>query len=75
MVWLLYDLIFLIYRPFLDNVAIRGPDMDYNNKKIPNLPGVRRYMAEYIKNFDDIFYNAELAGAAINACKLDWCKR
>jgi len=31
-------------------------------------------VAEYIKNLDNIFYNVELAGAAINTCKLDWCK-
>ena len=70
MVRLLYNLIPLIYRPFLDNIAIRGPDIDYNNKKIPNLPGVRRYIAEYIKNLNNVFYNLKLANAAINACKL-----
>ena len=71
---LLYNLIPLIYKPFLDNVAIRDPDIDYNNKKISNLPGVRRYIAEYIKNLNNIFYNLELANAAINACKLEWYK-
>jgi len=75
MVWLLYDLIPLIYRSFLDNVAIRGPDMDYDNEEIPNLPGVRRYVAEYIKNLNDVFYNIELAGTAINVRKSEWCKR
>ena len=70
MVWLLYNLILLICRPFLDNIAVRGPDMDYDNKEIPDLPGVRRYVVEYIKNLNDVFYNVELAGAAINACKL-----
>ena len=72
---MLYDLISLICRSFLDNIAVRGPNIDYNNKEIPNLPGVRKYMAEYIKNFNDVFYNIELAGVAINACKLEWCKR
>ena len=50
-------------------MAIRGPDIDYNNEEIPNLPRVRRYMAEYIKNLDNILYNAELASAAINTYK------
>ena len=68
---LLYNLIPLICRPFLDNVAIRGLDTDYNNKEIPNLPGIRRYMAKYIKNLNNILYNVELTGAAINACKSD----
>jgi hypothetical protein len=45
--------------------------MDYNNKKIPNLPRVRRYMAEYIKNLNNILYNLKLTGVAINACKLE----
>jgi hypothetical protein len=67
----LYNLIPIIYRPFLDNIAIRGPDIDYNNEKIPNLPGVRRYIAKYIKNLDNILYNLKLAGAAINARKLE----
>jgi len=67
---LLYNLIPLIYKPFLDNVAIRDPDIDYNNKKISNLPGVRRYMVEYIKNLNNILYNIELASAAINVRKL-----
>ena len=70
-VWLLYNLIFLIYRSFLDNIAIRGSNINYNNKKIPNLLRVRRYIAEYIKNLNNIFYNVELAGAAINARKLE----
>jgi hypothetical protein len=70
MVWLLYDLISLIYRPFLDNVAIRGPDINYNNKEISNLPRVRRYIVKYIKNFNNILYNVELASTAINTCKL-----
>jgi hypothetical protein len=66
---LLYNLISLICRPFLDNVAIKGPDIDYDNKEISYLPGIKRYIAEYIKNLDNILYNAELAGAAINAWK------
>jgi hypothetical protein len=74
MVWLLYDLIPIICRPFLDDVAVRGPDMDYDNEEIPDLPGVRRYVVEYIKNLDDVLYNLELASIAINACKLEWCK-
>ena len=69
--WLLYDLIFLICRSFLDNIAVRGFNINYNNEEILDLPGVRRYMAEYIKNFNDIFYNLELVDAAINACKLE----
>ena len=69
MVRLLYNLIPLIYRPFLDNMAIRGPDTDYNNEEIPNLPGVKKYIAEYIKNLDNVLYNLKLADAAINAYK------
>jgi len=71
MVWLLYDLIPLIYRLFLNNIAIRGPNIDYNNKEILNLPGIKRYLAKYIKNLNNVFYNIELASAAINAYKSD----
>ena len=51
-------------------MAIRGPNINYDNKEISNLPKVRKYVAKYIKNFDNILYNIKLAGAAINACKL-----
>jgi len=68
---LLYDLIPLIYRSFLDNIAVRGPNIDYNNKEISNLPGIKRYVAKYIKNLNNVLYNAELAGAAINTYKSD----
>jgi hypothetical protein len=71
MVQLLYDLISIIYKPFLDNVAIRGPDIDYNNKEILNLPRVRRYIVEYIKNLNNVFYNLKLASIAINIYKLE----
>jgi hypothetical protein len=71
MVRLLYNLIPIIYRPFLDNVAIRGPNIDYNNKEIPNLPKVRRYIVEYIKNLNNILYNLKLTSAAINTRKLE----
>jgi hypothetical protein len=64
-------LIPIIYRPFLDDIAIRGPNIDYNNKEIPNLPRVRRYIVEYIKNLNNILYNIELASIAINTYKLE----
>jgi hypothetical protein len=64
-------LIPIIYRPFLDNVVVRGPDTDYDNEEIPNLPRVRRYVVEYIKNLNDVLYNLELASMAINTCKLE----
>ena len=70
MVQLLYNLIPLICRPFLDNIAIRGPDINYDNKEIPNLPRVKRYVAKYIKNLNNILYNIKLANTAINARKL-----
>jgi hypothetical protein len=68
---LLYDLISTICRPFLDNIAIRGPNTNYDNKEISNLPSIKRYVAEYIKNLNNVLYNTELAGAAINTYKLD----
>ena len=69
-IWLLYNLIPLICRLFLDNVAIRGLNIDYNNKEISNLPKIKKYLAKYIKNLNNIFYNIKLAGAAINTYKL-----
>jgi hypothetical protein len=48
--------------------------MDYDNKEIPNLLRVRRYIIEYIKNLNNVLYNLELASVVINTCKLEWCK-
>jgi hypothetical protein len=36
MVRLFYDLIFYIYRSFLDNMAVKGLDIDYKGKKLFN---------------------------------------
>jgi hypothetical protein len=74
MVWLLYNLIPIICRSFLDDVAIKGLNIDYNNKEILDLLRVRRYIVEYIKNFNNVFYNLKLVSVAINTYKLEWYK-
>ena len=65
----MYNLIPIIYKSFLDNIAIKDSNTNYNNEKIPNLPNIKRYIAKYIKNLNNILYNTKLASAAINAHK------
>jgi hypothetical protein len=69
MVRLFYDLILYIYRFFLDNIAIKGLDIDYRGEKLSNYLEIYRYIIEYIKNLNDILYNTKLAKGAINAIK------
>lgn len=75
MVRLFYDLIPQVCRPFMDDIAVKGPTTDYGGQEAPDLPGVRRFVAEHIKNLDDVLYNTELAGGVISAMKSDWCKK
>lgn len=71
MVWLFYDLIFIVCRPFLDDIVVKGLDLDYDGEEILKLLGVRKFIAKYIKNLDDVLYNYKLTGGVINAYKLE----
>lgn len=71
-VTLLDDLVPSVARPFVDDVAIRGPKTTYNNEEVS--PGLRRYVAEHLRNVDRVLVNFELAGATAAAEKSQWCQ-
>lgn len=57
-----------IYRPFLDDIAIKGPKTRYNDKEVEL--GLRRYVVKYIKNLDEVLYDLERANITIYGLKL-----
>lgn len=52
---------------YLDDIGVKGPRTTYNEEFV--LPGIRRYMLEYIQNLDQTLYLLELSGAVISAEK------
>ena len=71
---LFYDLILHIYCPFLDNIAVKGSDLDYSSEEVLDLPKIRKFIADYIKNLNNTLFNTKLARAVINAIKLEQYK-
>jgi hypothetical protein len=49
--------------PFMDNVRVKGPYMDYNNKEV--LPGIWRFIYEHIQNLDKTLEWIERASVSI----------
>ena len=47
---LLRDLIPHVAMPFLDDIGVKGPKSRYNDKEVPELPGVRKFVLEHIQN-------------------------
>lgn len=75
MVRILYDLMPNICQAFLNDIGVKGPTSTYNDEEVPELPGVRRYIAEHLYNLDQVLVNCELAGATISAVKSEWCRK
>lgn len=72
---LLFDLVPHVCQAFLDDIAVKGPTTTYDDSQVPELPGVRQFVAKHIKNLDQVLLNAELAGATISAVKSEWCQK
>ncbi len=51
--------------PFLDDVGVKGPYTDYDREEV--LPGIQRYILEYIQNLDKTLERIERAGGLIRA--------
>ena len=68
---LFYDLIPDVCRPFLDDICVKSQRHDYGGEEV--LPGIRRVVAEHIRNLNQILFNCELAGATVSAEKSQWC--
>ena len=60
---ILEDLILYDYMLFLDNVGVKGPTTMYNNTKV--LPGVCRFVIEYIQVLDRTLEHIERARCMI----------
>lgn len=75
MLRMFHDLIPHVCSPFLDDIAIKGPNTTYEDEEVEGLPGVRKYIAEHIRNTDQVLLNVELAGGTISAAKSEWCKK
>lgn len=59
-------------KPFLDDVRVKGPKTKYNNKEV--VPGIRRYILEYIQNLDKVLTDLEKAGVIIARAKCQFCR-
>lgn len=68
---ILFDLISDVCRPFLDDIAVKGPETTYNDEEI--LPGVRRYVLEHLVNLDKVLLNVELSGCTVAGKKSQFC--
>jgi hypothetical protein len=64
---ILYRVFGIIARPFLDDIAVKGPRTRYDDEFAR--PGIRRYVLEHLQNLDKTLYLLELAGAVISAEK------
>lgn len=47
-----HNLIPYIYSPFLDDIAIKEPNMIYEDKEVKGLLGICKYIIKYIRNTD-----------------------
>jgi hypothetical protein len=59
--------------PFLDNIGVKGPKSRYNDKKVPDLPKVRRFVIKHIQNLDTVLADLERAEATMSAKKSKFC--
>ncbi len=67
---ILKDLFLYIIMPFLDDIRVKGPYIDYNNKE--SLPGIQRFVYKHIQNLDKTIERLERARACIRA-KSQFC--
>ena len=56
-----------MYRVYIDDIYIRGARYDYDNEEFE--PGIRRFVAEYLLNVNNVLLNYKLARAIISAVK------
>jgi hypothetical protein len=54
-----------VAKPFVDDVGVKGPYTDYDGEEA--LPGIRRFILEYIQNLDKTLERIERARASIGA--------
>ena len=47
----------------MDNIGVKGPKTDYNNKEV--IPRIRKFILKYIQNLNKVLYNIEKASIII----------
>lgn len=57
---------------FLDNMAVKGLKITYNNEKVA--PGIRRYVFKHIQNLDKILTNLKQVGIIIARAEFQFCQ-
>ena len=67
MLRILSGLIPEITRVFLDDISIKGPYSDYGGEEV--MPGIRKFIAEYIHNVDQVLLYIKLVGYIIKIPK------
>ncbi|KAJ2891752.1 pol protein [Zalerion maritima] len=70
---ILLGLIPTVCRTLIDDIAVRGPTTTYDGREV--YPGVRQYVAEHIRNLDQVLLRNELAGTTISVVKSKWCQK
>jgi len=58
-------------RPFLDDIAVKGPKTDHGQTEV--VPGMRLYVLEHLMNLDQVLLDLKRAGATIAGQKLQLC--
>ena len=58
-------------KPFLDDIAVKGPKDNYNNEEVET--GIRRFVLEHIMWLDAVLADIERAGCSISGIKSQFC--
>ena len=73
MMWILQDEIPENVGIFIDDGGIKGPMNDYNEEKLKENQGIRRYIWEYAVILERILFRIEEAGLTISGKKFACC--
>lgn len=57
-------------RPYINNIIVDGPKIDYRQTEYTELSRVRRYILEYIRNLNKILLTIEYTRATVLGKKL-----
>ncbi len=68
---ILFNLIPLVCRLFIDNITVKGPKTIYSREEI--CPSMHRYIIEHLINLNKMLINIKLSGCTISGGKLRFC--
>jgi hypothetical protein len=70
---ILEDIISQSARPFFNDIGVKGPRSRYNEEEEEGLPGIRRFIIEYLRRLDAVLADLERAGVTIAGQKSKFC--